>query len=145
MRSLLILIGLIAAINLNAQGGFTTYQNEYTAPTTQEIIQSMTAAQRSGVLNSYGFKSKTEVKYLYGISTPVISYFFRYFKMINTSTDQLVVAYDLSETQVLDSIQSRYGDEFTRTQLNSVLQRKYQVYKPDNNGDYDWYKTKMNE
>ena len=144
MKLLVIVLLLVSAI-ANAQ--FTSFDTSTVSqPTTQELLASLTVAQRSGVLNAYALgKKELWVKYKFYIPPRVTKYFYDIFGRINYSCDSLMRSGTYSQVQLRNAILNIYEDDFDQTQITNILQKKIDYSKHDGTGDWNYYNIQVKQ
>ena len=144
MKKIFIVLGLFIALGANAQ--FTAWPEVQELPTTQEIIAGLTNGQKTGVVDAFAEgKSVSTAKYELNMPTAIVSYFYAYFRQINTTADQLMVTYNLNSAPLIDSVYSRYSDDFTESQIQYILSVKVSYSDGKGNANWAYYKAKVRD
>jgi hypothetical protein len=149
MRKIMIIAFLAIGMIANAQVGFTSYNEPAQAPTTQELIASMSPAQRTAIVGAFANEiTITNAKHSLGLSTAVVTYFYTYFKQIDTRADELMRENDFNSSQLIDAIHAEFSSDFTENQIEHILTVKVEWSDGSDDSvtdasDWAYYKSKF--
>lgn len=138
--------------------GFTTFDEVVPKPTTQELLASLTAQQKLGILNSFAKKiSATQVKHTYHIRKDVIIYFYHMIESIKITSREVMrglhqglneedipsnpVPVNATELAVQVDIIENNG--FSLSQIQAIINKMIAYSKSDGTGDWTWYSSKI--
>jgi len=143
MKKILLILGLFLSIGVFGQIGFTYFDTIPSAtPTTQELIASLSGAQKAAIINGFAEGTRPIVlKHDNGIATAVTAYFYAFLRQIGETADQLMAASDLTEVQLKSQIYTAFSADFTEPQINAAIDKRIEYSKHDGTGDWNYYKA----
>jgi len=145
--------------------GFTDYDEPIPQPTLEELLASLTAQQKIGILNSYAEKvSVSDVKIIYKIEVGIVEIFYNEITEIEILCTKIMrnelVEPELDENgnevpidiptpingNQLATLAHQYGnDAFSQGNVTLVVNKMIEYSKSDGTGDWAWYSTKIIE
>lgn len=128
--------------------GFSHYDvPPSTAPTTQEILATLTGAQKTAILNGFALKTPvTQLKHeTPGIGTGAIRHLYQKIDEIEESARFLMRGANppATATALCNAIQDSFVDDFTSTQVNAILNKMVLYSKHDGTGTFTYYKAEV--
>jgi hypothetical protein len=139
--------------------GFSSYDEvPATGPTTQEILASLTAAQKLAVLDGFALKTPvTQLKHETGVHSFAIRHLYRKIDEIEERSRALMrgevivtpgdpPVYNTppaTQTALRNAIAADFSDDFTETQVTAVLTKMVLYSKHDGTGTWTFYKNNV--